>query len=1015
MLPPPSSASSHDETSSKLPPRVLPAQPGPAWGGAGLPEERRRALEIASREQFPSLGTHVPDVESSREHSVSDRRGSFAEYNARPRSPISGRGVWDEDERGHYSFPPFERDRGSPYGRSSSGGGYYHPHSRYGRDIPHFPRYEDDADEFGAPPRERYSREYSPYGGYRGDERSGTDAMRPSMHQESAQFGDDFEDRDSPMIPPPPPRGAVRRHMDHPTGRTQQQRYPDRDRFGREYPPRGTPPSYGHRFIEREIHQDIQHREPGDSAYPPHPSGLEPPSGGEIPEDSTADGAYSRERPPSRRHVDEPYSERESLIDGVHGGGYAAMSQRPGAPMGGKFPPKRPSDMGRYGSDRAHHPAAAYHERRHVAVDERDTREAETMESSAGPPDSPPPPPPPPPPPRRQTDEDMHGSKSIAMLSRANLTFEDRVGSGMSGFEEDALSSTTAYSHNATIGSSAAPTLRSEYGILDDVSAVDSLPDSEERQYGMKEERQNGKPMVSQRQRFEKRETQAGKGTYASRVASQATGTNVAVSATRPTSQRDVTGGLKSSQKTTPAAKQQPMRILKRGDAPGFALPNAGASVSEKPDKEAASSHPQQGAESQQMASEGRTLLEFSETFAMKDAARESKSGAVKSSSPRSENRAGIFLSSLPEAAFMDHFSTTGGSSHERDGAEQDRAFAPSLQGLSLQPSVFSLGGTGILRSTTDERGEDGKDGKGVPTSASESSTFEHGGALFLPHATSGSDHHMPLMGFDSTTSNGGHDGMAGHVSAPMSTSGLATISGGHVLTPSLPLGIALSQEGGSGMMLDDSRSLGPPPLQFGDILLPSTIDGSVEPGETPPRDVTLLGRDLGAAIGSAGGDTPRNAASASKHSGGRTTLSKTSGRGGRPGGKKGPRQAGKYGAMEDKKSSSELQKGRPGWDDTIRRGGRQQRQEQHRGGKKDVKPAKSAGNRPPPPPPPPGLKPKFSESREVHESSGEGGVPPPPPPPRMNAADKNATGSGEGHRTSSVVNTVIGECCVEY
>ncbi|KFM27002.1 Protein MODIFIER OF SNC1 1 [Auxenochlorella protothecoides] len=51
----PRSANGEGIPSAVAPSRVIPAGPTPAWGGLGMPEERKRAMEQASREQFPTL------------------------------------------------------------------------------------------------------------------------------------------------------------------------------------------------------------------------------------------------------------------------------------------------------------------------------------------------------------------------------------------------------------------------------------------------------------------------------------------------------------------------------------------------------------------------------------------------------------------------------------------------------------------------------------------------------------------------------------------------------------------------------------------------------------------------------------------------------------------------------------------------------------------------------------------------------------------------------------------------
>ena len=93
--------------------RVIPAQAQPAWGGAGLPEERVRALELASREQFPTLGTEVDDGAKK------ERGGEMTGGGGRDG------GGYGEGREGYHG----ERD-GGYYGDSREG--YYRGHHRGG-------------------------------------------------------------------------------------------------------------------------------------------------------------------------------------------------------------------------------------------------------------------------------------------------------------------------------------------------------------------------------------------------------------------------------------------------------------------------------------------------------------------------------------------------------------------------------------------------------------------------------------------------------------------------------------------------------------------------------------------------------------------------------------------------------------------------------------------------------------------------------------------------------------------
>lgn len=167
----------HGEDGHKMPPRVIPAQPSPAWGGAGLPEERKRTLELASREQFPTLG-------AAPERPATDYpKGSPSQH--------GGLSSWDEDEREVHAAPygptrPARRDeyrdyeyRDQYHGRGGRYGYHEDRYHQYGgrrRAPPQYPDdeyYLDEYDERG-PPYPGNGRDYGhnrEYDGYENGER----------------------------------------------------------------------------------------------------------------------------------------------------------------------------------------------------------------------------------------------------------------------------------------------------------------------------------------------------------------------------------------------------------------------------------------------------------------------------------------------------------------------------------------------------------------------------------------------------------------------------------------------------------------------------------------------------------------------------------------------------------------------------------------------------------------------------------------------------------------------------
>ena len=119
--------------------RVIPAQPSAAWGGLGLPDERKRQLELASKQEFPTLGTAGP--------------GGLQQ---RPPPPVDERhaALWEGDDRGgHHQYGP-------PYGPPQ----HYDdrlppPHYLGGQDVRggHFQdRHGAPADRYGGGERGRW-------------------------------------------------------------------------------------------------------------------------------------------------------------------------------------------------------------------------------------------------------------------------------------------------------------------------------------------------------------------------------------------------------------------------------------------------------------------------------------------------------------------------------------------------------------------------------------------------------------------------------------------------------------------------------------------------------------------------------------------------------------------------------------------------------------------------------------------------------------------------------------------
>ncbi|KAI7838832.1 hypothetical protein COHA_007446 [Chlorella ohadii] len=158
-----------DDAAGKHPERAIPAQPTPAWGGAGLPEERKKQVEMAAQQEFPVLGD---------ERGPPGRHGPHDRYGYHDDDPRR-RGPWDADERGPYAGPPDDGPyRGRYYER-----GPYHP-----MDRPPYDRYE------------RYGRFDGPPGPYERERFGERDRYGPPRH-----YGppDEYED----YGPPRPRRG----------------------------------------------------------------------------------------------------------------------------------------------------------------------------------------------------------------------------------------------------------------------------------------------------------------------------------------------------------------------------------------------------------------------------------------------------------------------------------------------------------------------------------------------------------------------------------------------------------------------------------------------------------------------------------------------------------------------------------------------------------------------------------------------------------------------------------------
>ena len=158
--------------------RVIPAQAQPAWGGAGLPEERVRSIELASREQFPTLGSAVDVDDKERERRKREEGGERGERGERERGRYANGGITGtQDVR-----RAMEEDYGDDddrYGGGYDGRDRDHDRERYGEDrrqeyyeCRRQDRYYDDGDGYFDDRRgHRFSR--GGYYGYVDDDRRG--------------------------------------------------------------------------------------------------------------------------------------------------------------------------------------------------------------------------------------------------------------------------------------------------------------------------------------------------------------------------------------------------------------------------------------------------------------------------------------------------------------------------------------------------------------------------------------------------------------------------------------------------------------------------------------------------------------------------------------------------------------------------------------------------------------------------------------------------------------------------
>lgn len=201
-----------DSASSVAPQRVIPAGPSPAWGGLGLPDERRRVAGGAGHRerQFPQLGADPLEHEAE----------SAAAHERPPH--------WTRDERGYDDYHGHHHHGGEP--SSAYRGG---PDPRWA--------YENGDAPYGRPPPAAHREAY--YG----------DAPRPQGRRviESQDFrnaGAYVADRYVPapapprspraapqvVVPPPPPRRGGRPRCPSASGRRAR---PRRTAGSRRWPP----------------------------------------------------------------------------------------------------------------------------------------------------------------------------------------------------------------------------------------------------------------------------------------------------------------------------------------------------------------------------------------------------------------------------------------------------------------------------------------------------------------------------------------------------------------------------------------------------------------------------------------------------------------------------------------------------------------------------------------------------------------------------------------------------------
>ena len=249
-------------------PRVIPAQPMPAWGGAGLPEERQKTLELASREQFPTLGSQAqedkrqePNGQSYNQRDEFRSRGDRGQY-------------WDQDDRRMYSDPRDHHDRGN-YGNyyyNEEEGEALSPRDRrmsYGYRRRPYPRdyhYDDyspeDYDDHGRD-RHRFNyddREYYPErydNGDRYEQRPGRYERPPHRGGYDRRFGPRGMNGDMYS----PRRGGYGGFRDDYYG------YGGRGGHGR----RRDDMRHGERFYDEEEEQEIDHGDASAGKAPPPP------------------------------------------------------------------------------------------------------------------------------------------------------------------------------------------------------------------------------------------------------------------------------------------------------------------------------------------------------------------------------------------------------------------------------------------------------------------------------------------------------------------------------------------------------------------------------------------------------------------------------------------------------------------------------------------------------------------------------------------------------------------------